>query len=192
MLVEPVPAAHANRARMNRARHPLVTGMNAPLPRGVPVQEATMDADNTDEGRDAWHGFDGPSGFDERDAHRAEELGLSPRGLRPRPRPFRPRGLTRRERRERRRVQRDLRESWNLRFETLGTRIPAVLVAKSPTLIRAAAEEVCWRLAMDAWRAARPHRWRRRAYAAWAAQKAELERRREQLRRLVEAELLTC
>ncbi|MGH6656219.1 MAG: hypothetical protein ACRDVE_13565 [Actinocrinis sp.] len=151
-----------------------------------------MDADNTDEGRDGWDGLGGLGGFDARDGRGRDEFGLSPRGLRPKPRGHRPRGLTHRERREQRRTQRDLRESWNLRFETLGTRIPAVLVAKSPTLIRAAAEEVCWRIAMDAWRAARPHRWRRRAYAAWAAQKGELEKRREQLRRLVEAELLTC
>ena len=96
------------------------------------------------------------------------------------------------ERWRRRRNRRRSGESWNLRFETIGARIPAAMVAKSPTLLKAAVEEVCWRVAMDAWLAARPHRWRRHAYAAWSAQRAELERVREQLRRLVEAELLTC
>ena len=97
-----------------------------------------------------------------------------------------------RGRRSRRRERKANREAWNLRFESIGTRIPAAMVAKSPTLLSAAVEEVCWRVAMDAWLAARPRRWRVRAYAAWSAQRAELERIREQLRRLVEAELLTC
>ncbi len=92
----------------------------------------------------------------------------------------------------RRRGRRANRDVWNLRFESIGARIPAAMVAKSPTLLRAAVEEVCWRVAMDAWLAARPRRWKLRAYAAWSAQRAELERIREQLRRLVEAELLTC
>lgn len=95
-------------------------------------------------------------------------------------------------RRAGRRDRRASREGWNLRFESIGARIPAAMVAKSPALLSAAVEEVCWRVAMDAWLAARPRRWRLRAYAAWSAQRAELERIREQLRRLVEAELLTC
>lgn len=95
-------------------------------------------------------------------------------------------------RRARRRERQAGRDSWNLRFESIGARIPAAMVAKSPTLLKAAVEEVCWRVAMDAWLAARPRRWRLRAYAAWSAQRVELERIREQLRRLVEAELLTC
>ncbi|HEV2344153.1 MAG TPA: hypothetical protein VGS97_08685 [Actinocrinis sp.] len=98
----------------------------------------------------------------------------------------------RRGRRERRRDQQPDGESWNLRFESIGIRIPAAMVAKSPTLLKAAVEEVCWRVARDAWLAARPSRWRLRAYAAWSAQRAELDRIRDQLRRLVEAELLTC
>ena len=84
------------------------------------------------------------------------------------------------------------REGWNLRFESIGARIPAAMVVKSPTLLRAAVEEVCWQVAMDSWLATRPRRWRRRAYVAWAAQLKELERRREQLRQLVEAEVLAC
>lgn len=98
----------------------------------------------------------------------------------------------RRGRRERRRDQQPDGESWNLRFESIGIRIPAAMVAKSPTLLKAAVEEVCWRVARDAWLDARPSRWRLRAYAAWSAQRAELDRIRDQLRRLVEAELLTC
>ncbi|HEU5355696.1 MAG TPA: hypothetical protein VFU65_14590 [Actinocrinis sp.] len=84
------------------------------------------------------------------------------------------------------------REAWNLRFESIGARIPAAMVVTSPTLLRAAVEEVCWQVAMDSWLESRPRRWRRRAYAAWAAQLKELERRREQLRQLVEAEVLAC
>ena len=95
-------------------------------------------------------------------------------------------------RRERRRVGRLRREAWNLSFESFGTRIPTSVVVKSPTLLMAAVEEVCWQVSMDAWLAGRPRRWRRRAYAAWAAQLADLERSRERLRSLVDAELLAC
>ena len=95
-------------------------------------------------------------------------------------------------RRERRSVRRQRREAWNVSFESFGTRIPSSVVAKSPTLLMAAVEEVCWRVSMDAWLAGRPRRWRRRAYAAWAAQLADLEEKREKLRILVEAELLGC
>ncbi len=95
-------------------------------------------------------------------------------------------------RRERRDARKQRRESWNPSFETFGTRIPTSVMAKSPTLLMAAVEEVCWRVSMDAWLAARPRRWRRRAYAVWAAQLADLELKRERLRCLVDAELLSC
>jgi len=95
-------------------------------------------------------------------------------------------------RRERRSARRLRREAWNVSFESFGTRIPSSVVANSPTLLMAAVEEVCWRVAMDDWLAARPRRWRRRAYAAWAARLADLEEKRERLRILVEAELLDC
>ena len=95
-------------------------------------------------------------------------------------------------RRERRRAGRLRREAWNLSFESFGTRIPTSVVVKSPTLLMAAVEEVCWQVSMDAWLADRPRRWRRRAYCAWAAQLADLDRQREGLRNLVEAELLAC
>lgn len=84
------------------------------------------------------------------------------------------------------------REAWNLPFESIGARIPATMVAKSPALLRAAVEEICWQVAVQGWLAARPRRWRRRAYGAWAGQLKELELWREQLRRLVEAEVLAC
>jgi hypothetical protein len=95
-------------------------------------------------------------------------------------------------RRERHRARRLRREAWNLSFESFGTRIPTSVMVKSPTLLMAAVEEVCWRVSMDAWLAGRPSRWRRRAYTAWAAQLADLEEKRERLRSLVEAELLAC
>jgi hypothetical protein len=95
-------------------------------------------------------------------------------------------------RRQRRAARQERREAWNLSFESFGTRIPSSVVEKSPTLLMAAVEEVCWRVSMDSWLAARPRRWRRRAYAAWAAQLADLEEARRRLRSLVEAELLAC
>jgi hypothetical protein len=81
-------------------------------------------------------------------------------------------------------------QAWNLRFESADTRVPAAIVGQRPSLLVAAVEDVCWRVAMDACRASRPGRWRRRAYAAWAAQLRGLEEKRERLRSLVEQELL--
>jgi hypothetical protein len=99
-------------------------------------------------------------------------------------------GGAKRAGKQRRRARRRQRETWNLRFESVGTRIPATVVSTSPTLMMAAVEEVCWQVSMAAWLAARPRRWRRRAYAAWAGQLAQLDSVREQLRTLVDAELL--
>jgi hypothetical protein len=96
------------------------------------------------------------------------------------------------DRRGRRAARRRRREAWNLNFESVGTRIPASVVAKSPTLLMAAVEEVCLRVQMDDCLAHRPRRWRRRAYAAWSAQLADLEQIRGQLRTMVDAELLSC
>jgi hypothetical protein len=78
---------------------------------------------------------------------------------------------------------------WNLDFESVGTRIPAGVVAKSPTLLMVAIEDVCWRVAMDTLRAAQPSRLRRRAYAAWHAKVRSLDEKRERLRSLVDETL---
>lgn len=72
-------------------------------------------------------------------------------------------------------------ESWNLHFESAGTAVPAGLVKDSPTLLVAAVEDVCWRVATDGWMARRPRRWRRHAYAAWRAQSEWLEQKRQRL-----------
>lgn len=95
-----------------------------------------------------------------------------------------------RARRARRRAERDRRrDGWNMRFESIGTKIPTALVADSPTLMVAAVEDVCWQVARDAWRAARPSRLRRRAYRAWMAQYASLAEKRDRLRRMVDEAL---
>lgn len=77
-------------------------------------------------------------------------------------------------------------EDWNLHFESARTAIPAGLVKDSPTLLVAAVEDVCWRVATDGWIARRPHRWRRRAYAAWRAQSEWLEQKRQRLTAMVD------
>jgi hypothetical protein len=81
-------------------------------------------------------------------------------------------------------------DRWNLRFESVGVHIPAALVADSPTLLMVAIEDVCWQVAMQQCRSTRPHRWHRRAYAAWAAQRERLEQKRERLRLLIDEQLL--
>jgi hypothetical protein len=81
------------------------------------------------------------------------------------------------------------RDGWNMRFESIGTRIPTALVADSPTLMVAAVEDMCWQVARDAWRAARPSRLRRRAYRAWTAQYSSLAEKRDRVRRMVDEAL---
>jgi len=100
-------------------------------------------------------------------------------------------GTGRRPRARGRRRGRRATDSWNLRFESLGARIPAAFVGQSATLMVVAVEDVCWQLAMDSWRSARPRRWRRRSYATWRAQVLRLEDKRERLRSLVDEALLT-
>jgi hypothetical protein len=82
-----------------------------------------------------------------------------------------------------------LEDAWNLCFESIGSRIPTALVTDSPTLMVAAVEDMCWQVARDAWRAARPSRLRRRAYRAWIAQYASLAEKRDRLRRMVDEAL---
>lgn len=75
----------------------------------------------------------------------------------------------------------DRTEPWNLRFESVGTTVPAGLVNDSPALLVAAVEDICWQAATEGWRARRPHRWRRHAYAAWRAQSDWLDEKRQRL-----------
>jgi hypothetical protein len=92
--------------------------------------------------------------------------------------------------RSRRAVKRLPTDAWNLRFESVDAHIPAAAVARSPTLLMVAVEDVCWQVAMDTCRADRPRRWHRHAYAAWTAQARRLEDKRDRLRDLVNDELL--
>jgi hypothetical protein len=89
----------------------------------------------------------------------------------------------------RRRGRSTAQATWNLRFDLLGTYIPAGRVAESPTLLVIAAEDVCWRVALDTLAAARPALWRRRARAQWRAQRRGLEQKRQRLRLLAEQTL---
>lgn len=81
------------------------------------------------------------------------------------------------------------RDAWNLCFESIGSKIPTAVVADSPTLMVAAVEDMCWQVARDSWRAARPSRLRRRAYRTWMAQYASLADKRDRLRRMVDEAL---
>jgi len=80
----------------------------------------------------------------------------------------------------------DQAEAWNLRFESAGTTVPAGLVQDSPILLVAAVEDVCWQAAAEGWRARRPHRWQRRAYAAWCAQSDWLDQKRRRLNTMID------
>lgn len=93
-----------------------------------------------------------------------------------------------RPRRSRRAAQQT--EGWNLRFESVGAAVPAGLVKDSPTLLVAAVEDVCWQAAAEGWRARRPHRWQRHAYAAWRAQSYWLDQKRQRLSAMLDEALV--
>ncbi len=81
-------------------------------------------------------------------------------------------------------------DGWNLQFESVGVRVPVAMVADSPTLLVVAVEDVCWHVAMEQCRSSRPHRWHRRAYAAWVAQRGRLEQKRDRLRLLIDEQVV--
>lgn len=91
-----------------------------------------------------------------------------------------------RRRRSRRAARAAAEQGWNLRFESAGTSVPAALVQDSPTLLVAAVEDLCWRVATEGWLARRPHRWHRRAYCAWRAQAQWLDQKRLRLTGMVD------
>ena len=74
-------------------------------------------------------------------------------------------------------------KTWNLTLVSANTGVPLRLVAESPTLLAAAVEDLCWRLAVEDLQARRPRWWRRRALAAWRDERARVEAER---RRIVE------
>jgi len=92
-------------------------------------------------------------------------------------------------RRRRHRTRRGPKDPWNLRFASIGAHIPAAVVADCPTLLVVAVEDMCWQLAMDSWRAAKPGRRHRRAYTAWQAQYQQLQDKRARLQALVDEAL---
>ncbi len=102
-----------------------------------------------------------------------------------------PEQATPRRRRSRRAARAAAERGWNLRFESAGTSVPAALVQDSPTLLVAAVEDVCWRVATEGWLARRPHRWHRHAYSAWRAQAQWLDQKRSRLAGIIDDALAT-
>jgi hypothetical protein len=84
---------------------------------------------------------------------------------------------------------RSWRLSANLRLRSCGLEVPLGLAAGSPTLLVVAVEDLCWQLAMDAWRARRPKPWHPRRRAAWHAEQAVLTAKRLRLTIMAKQEL---
>lgn len=84
---------------------------------------------------------------------------------------------------------RAFRRSGNLGLESCGLQVPMGLAAKSPTLLVVAVEDLCWRLAMDAWRARRPRPWQLRRRAAWRAERTVLKAKQQRLSAMANQEL---
>jgi hypothetical protein len=81
----------------------------------------------------------------------------------------------------RRRRPADESQVCNLTLVSAGTGVPLRLAAESPTLMVAAVEDLCWRLAVEDLQTRRPRRWHRRASAAWRDEQARLEAKRSRI-----------
>ena len=68
--------------------------------------------------------------------------------------------------------------AWNLTLVSANTGVPLRLAAESPTLLTAAVEDLCWRLALEDLEKRRPRWWQRRARAAWRDELARMEAER--------------
>ncbi|GAA2003379.1 hypothetical protein [Catenulispora subtropica] len=71
--------------------------------------------------------------------------------------------------------------SWNLMLASAGTRVPVRMVLDRPELLKAAVEDLEWRLALEELRARRPHRWQKSETAAWTAERDRLEEERRRI-----------
>lgn len=91
--------------------------------------------------------------------------------------------------RRRRPSARVFRRSGNLGLESCGVQVPIGLAAESSMLQVVIVEDLCWRLAMNAWRARRPRPWQLRRRAAWRAERAVLTAEEQRLRAMANQEL---
>jgi hypothetical protein len=91
--------------------------------------------------------------------------------------------------RRRRPSARSSRQSCNIRLESCGYQVPLGLAANSPTLLVVAVEDLCWRLAMDAWQARRPKPWQLRRRAVWRAERVVLTDKQQRLKAMAKQEL---
>ncbi|HET9170730.1 MAG TPA: hypothetical protein VFN97_14935 [Actinospica sp.] len=74
----------------------------------------------------------------------------------------------------------------DLLISSADIRVPALIVRDSPTLMVAAVEDLCWRLALVDSDRRRPRRWRRSALAAWRAERRLIEDKRARIRSMVD------
>jgi hypothetical protein len=76
--------------------------------------------------------------------------------------------------------------AWNLSFTSSATNVPFAIVQDSPTLMVAAVEELCWRMAVQDWAEREPPRRDRRRYAAWRSEARCHHEKRERIRAMVD------
>jgi hypothetical protein len=74
----------------------------------------------------------------------------------------------------------------NLLFGSMAANVPTAFVRDSPTLMVAALEDLCWRLALIDWSNREPPRKDRARHRAWQAETARLEDKREGIRAMVD------
>jgi hypothetical protein len=77
------------------------------------------------------------------------------------------------------------RAAWNLVFTSSATNVPVAIVKDSPTLMVAAVEELCWRMAVQDWAEREPPRRDRRRYAAWRSEARRHHEKRERIQAMV-------
>jgi len=83
-----------------------------------------------------------------------------------------------------------VRSACNLSFDSAAANVPIAIVSDSPTLMVAAVEDLCWRLAVQDWSEREPPRADREAHAAWKSEAKRFNDKRGRVRQLVDEALM--
>ena len=79
---------------------------------------------------------------------------------------------------------------FNLAFDSAATSVPVAIVQDSPTLLVAAVEDLCWRLAVQDWSAREPQRSDKDGHAAWQSEARRFNDKRARIQKMVDDALM--
>jgi len=82
------------------------------------------------------------------------------------------------------------RAGFNLSFDSAATSVPVGIVEDSPTLLIAAVEDLCWRLAVQDWSTREPQRSDKVGHAAWQSEARHFNDKRARIQEMVDEALM--